>query len=403
MALDSPSRERHVGLALLPLGLVFLTVGLSVAVVGPFLSLFLSTAVQAGPVKVTVFLVGAPLAGVIAATLIGKLSDRWPIRRRLLIIASVAGLIGTGATAFIRNYWILLALAVTATAVSGSLFPQSFAYARQVLSRGDPGRAAMGISTLRTIFSLAWVAGPPFAAVLLNAGGFRWVYGMAAITYAVAVLVATFWLEEVPAPAPAVADEPLAAAGERPDASRWMLWLTAAGFTLLSCPLTLGVQAMPLFISTDLHGAVSESGLVLGLCAFLEIPLLLGFGWLATRVRLRTLLLTGAACGVGYEVLAALAQSVGMLAAAQVVNALFIAAISGLGITYMQEMLPRHPGRATTLFTNAFPIGAVLAGPLFGLAQHFGYRLAYISSAGLCAGGLLVLLLVRPARAKAAR
>lgn len=396
-ALDSPPRERSIGLTLLPLGLVFLTVGLSTAVVGPFLSLFLSTAVQAGPVKVTVFLVGAPLAGVIAATLIGRFSDGRAIRRRLLITASVAGLIGTGVTAFVRDYWILLALAVTATAVAGSLFPQSFAYARQVLSRGEPGRAAMGISTLRTIFSLAWVAGPPFAAVLLSAGGFRYVYGMAALTYALAALVATFWLEEVPAPAPATDDRPVVV-DDRPDASRWTLWLTAAGFTLLNCPLNLGVQALPLFISTDLHGAVSDSGFILGLCAFLEIPLLLGFGWLATRVRLRVLLLFGAACGVTYEVMAATAGAVWVLAAAQVANALFIAAISGLGITYMQEMLPRHPGRATTLFTNAFPIGAVLAGPLFGISQHYGFRLAYVFCAALCAGGFLVLLIVRPAR-----
>jgi SET family sugar efflux transporter-like MFS transporter len=62
----------------------------------------------------------------------------------------------------------------------------------------------------------------------------------------------------------------------------------------------------------------------------------------------------------------------------------------------MQDMLPRHPGRATTLFTNAFPIGAMLAGPLFGLAQHFGFRLAYGISAALCASGLLVLIMTRP-------
>ena len=29
----------------------------------------------------------------------------------------------------------------------------------------------MGISAMRTVFSLAWVAGPPLAAFLLDAGG----------------------------------------------------------------------------------------------------------------------------------------------------------------------------------------------------------------------------------------
>jgi SET family sugar efflux transporter-like MFS transporter len=81
---------------------------------------------------------------------------------------------------------------------------------------------------------------------------------------------------------------------------------------------------------------------------------------------------------------------------AQLLNALFIAAVSGLGITYVQEMLPRQPGRATTLFTNTFPIGAMLAGPLFGVAQHFGFRLAYGMGIGLSIAGLLLVLAARP-------
>ena len=396
MALDSPPRKRSIGHALLPLGLVFLAVGVSTAVVLPFLALFLSTAVHAGPVAVTVFLVAGPLAGVLASSLIARFSDRRAIRRRILIGASLAGVVGTGLTAFVRDYWILLALTVTATALAGSLFPQSFAYARQVLVRDVPAQAAMGISTLRTVFSLAWVAGPPLAALVLQTGGFRYVYGLAAALYALAALVAIFWLDEVDAPAAAPPTDGPATASDAPETSRRTLWLTVAAFTLLQCPLTLGVQALPLFITDDLGGPVSAAGLILGLCAFLEIPLMLALGLLTTRIRLRTLLLIGSACGVAYELLATAATTVGVLAAGQLLNAFFIAAVSGLGITYMQDMLPRHPGRATTLFTNSFPIGAVLAGPLFGLSQQFGFRLAYVISAGLCAAGLLVLLAVKP-------
>jgi SET family sugar efflux transporter-like MFS transporter len=37
----------------------------------------------------------------------------------------------------------------------------------------------------------------------------------------------------------------------------------------------------------------------------------------------------------------------------------------------------------------------VLAGPLFGLAQHFGYRLAYVMTTALCLAGLLMLFVHR--------
>jgi SET family sugar efflux transporter-like MFS transporter len=388
-----PRPSPRVGRALLPLGLLFFAVGISTALYYPFMSLFLSTEVGAGPVRVTVFLIVAPLSGVLGSSLIGRLSDRRPIRRALLLGGAMAGVIGTGLTAVVRDYWVLLGLAVTAFAVAGSLFPQAFAYARQVLERDDPARAPMGISGLRTVFSLAWVAGPPLSAFLLDAGSFVWVFGTAALMYAIAALVATFSLDEIAVPAPPTGAEPV---DDWHDAPPWTLWLTAAAFTLLQIPLTLAVQALPLFIDTELGGDIGDAGLLLGLCAALEIPLMLSFGALAIRTPVRVLLFVGSAGGIAYYGLTAVATSLWVLVVAQALNALFIAAIAGLGISYMQDMLPGHPGRATTMFTNTFPLGAMLAGPLFGLAQHYGYRLAYWLCAALCVAGLLLLIVVRP-------
>ena len=396
MALDTSQRRPQLLRALLPLGLVFLAVGISTALVGPFLSLFLSTEVAANPLQITVFLVLSPLAGVIGSLVIGRISDRWPIRRALLIGGGTAGVIGCVATAFVRDYWILLALTVTALAVAGSLFPQTFAYARQVLERDAPDRAAMGISALRTVFSLAWVAGPALAAFLVEFGGFRWVYGTAAVMYAIAVLVGILWLEEIRMPAPEPGAPP--AAPVLPGAAPRILLLTALAFTLMQTPLTLGVQALPLFISEDLGGDVSQAGLVLGLCAALEIPLMLGLGVLATRVPLRLLLFAGAACGVAYYALAAVSTGVPLLLAGQLLNALFISGVGALGITYMQDLQPANPGQATTMFTNSFPLGAMLAGPLFGVAQQYGWRLGYWICAALCAAGLLLLAVLRTDR-----
>jgi MFS transporter, SET family, sugar efflux transporter len=390
MAPETSWRERRTRRALVPLGLAFLSVGVSTAVVLPFLSLFLSTEVRAGPAKVAFFLVAAPLSGVVVGMLLGRLSDRRAIRRTLLITAALAGAAGMELTAFVRQYWILLGLAVTVTALAGTMFPQTFAYARQVLQRDDPARAAMGISAMRTVFSVAWVAGPPLAAVLLNAGGFRYVYSTAAAMYLVAALVAIFWLDEVGAAPQVPADAQDALTG-----GRIVVLLTGTAFTLLMCPLTLAVQALPLFIDRNLGGQPSEAGLILGLCAALEIPFILALGALSTRVPVRRLLYGGAACGILYYGLATTASNVALLFVAQPLNALFIAAVTGVGITYVQDMLPGQPGRASTLHSNSFPIGAGMAGPFFGLGQHFGYRLPYAIATALCLAGLLLLLIVR--------
>jgi SET family sugar efflux transporter-like MFS transporter len=374
---------------LAPLAAVTLVLGLSTALVNPFLALFLSSEVHAGPVGVTVFMALAPLSVVLATTLLARLSDRRSIRRLLLIVSAVAGCAGSIMFAFVRDYRVLLVVAVTATATAGALFPQTFAYARQVLHEHGSARSAMALSTLRTLFSIAWVAGPPLAAVLLGAGGFRYVYATSAVMYAIAAAVAYRKLDELgPAASPTDVDpdhRPVAAA------TRSRVWTAVAGFAALQCAAVLGVQAMSLHLSHDLHGTVRDAGLILGLCAGLEIPLMLGFGALSARVPLRRLIIAGAACGVVYYGLATAATAPWHLAAGQVLNAAFIAAVSGLGISYVQDMLPGEPGRAATLFTNTFPIGAVLAGLVLGAAQHFGYRTAYGAGTVLCLAGLALL------------
>jgi len=393
MPVPPPAYDK-VSRRLIPLALIFIAVGIGTSFVGPFLALFLSDGIHAGPVKTTVFLIVTPLAGVFASWLVGRISDRRPIRRKLLLIAALAGMVGAALTSFVRDYWVLFALTSTLTALAGTLFPQSFAYARQVLRQGDPKRAAMGISSLRMLFSVAWVAGPPLAALLLTHGGFAYTYGLVAVMYLIAALIVLRGLPEVNGPAGYGEDVEI----RTPEAPRSTIVLLVAGFTVVQTTMTLGVQAMPLFVSTNLGGTIGQAGLVLGLCAALEIPLLLGFGVLGSRLPLRRLILIGVCFGIAYQVIAVLAGSVWVLAGAQILNATFIAAVGGLSITYMQDLMPGHPGRATTLITNTFPIGQILAAPVFGLAQRFDYRLAYGANLALCVLGLALIILARRGR-----
>jgi MFS transporter, SET family, sugar efflux transporter len=373
---------------LLPLSLVFIVVGLGISFVGPYLALFLTDAIHTDPLHTTAFLIIAPISGVAVSWLIGRISDRRPIRRPLLISAALAGALGAGLTAVLRDYWAVLAVTVTLTAISGSLFPQSFAYARQVLQQGNPARAAFGISALRTLFSAAWVGGPPLAALILAAHGFGWTYGLAAILYLLAAVLITTLLPRVAAPAAATAEVETHGHAARPIA----LFLIIASFTAVSTASTLNVQAMTLYVVDDLGGTISQAGLVLGICAALEIPLMLALGALSTRIPVRRLIYLGVFCAVGYHAIAASATHVWMLAAAQLLQAVVISTIGALGISYVQDLLPAHPGRATTMVTNTFPMGQILAAPLFGLAQHFGFRLAYGLNLGLCVVGLLLLI-----------
>jgi SET family sugar efflux transporter-like MFS transporter len=81
--------------------------------------------------------------------------------------------------------------------------------------------------------------------------------------------------------------------------------------------------------------------------------------------------------------------------AAQVLHAVVISAVMGVGISYFQDLAPDRPGYASTLYTNTNKTSAMLAGPLLGLAQHLGYRSAYGMGLAMSVLGLALLLAAR--------
>ena len=384
-----------------PLALVFLAVGLSVSMSYPFLTLFLTDAVHADPVHVTIYLVAGPVAGVVLTQLIGQRTDRRPVRRRFLIGAAIAGVAAMSVNAFVRDYWLLLGVVVTLTAVAGSMLSQGFAYARTVLAGSD--RAAMTTSTLRMLFSLAWVGGPPIAALIQSTAGFSALYATAAGMYAVALIVTFALLPEPTAdPAKSVAaghSGPPGTPGARPAGSGppvRVIACTIMAFALLQGASRAGTQMLPLFLKADLHSGARQAGLILGLCAGLEIPLMLAFGAASTRLTSRRLIMIGPLLSGVYLLLASTATHTWALFASQLLNAASIAATQGLGISYVQDLMPRHPGRASALFTNSIPAGTVLSAPVILGAQAFGYRTGYLIAAGLCVAGFMLFVIGRP-------
>jgi SET family sugar efflux transporter-like MFS transporter len=381
--------------SLIPLALVSAAVGLGAALAFPFMSVFLSTEVGARPLALGTFLLVTPLASLVASTLLGRLSDARAVRRTLLIVGAVTGALGYGLFAVLRNYWVLLVVSSTLVAVASSLLPQMFAYARQVLERGGSTKAPLIVTGLRTVISLAWVGGPPLAALLVARTGFTGLFTATAVVFGV-VAVLALRLPEVAA-APPVEDSPEpAAAGPVPRLGRSVL-----AFVLLQGAISLGVVTLPLFVTEQLHGTTTDVGLVLGLCAALEIPLMIGFGVLAQRVDHRKLVLSGAVVALGYHCAMLLAGSTWQVAAAQVLNAIVISAVMGIGISYFQSLLPGRPGHATTMFTNSATVATMMSGPLLAAAQLLTYRTAYGMSLAMSVLGLGLLLLARPRAAKA--
>ena len=382
--------------SLLPLAAVSASVGLATALALPFMALFLSTEVGAGPVALGTFLLVTPLAALVASTLIGRLSDARAVRRPLLIIGATTGAAGYALFSVLRDYWILLAVSSTLVAVASSLLPQMFAYAKQVLERGGSTKAPLAISSLRTLISVAWVAGPPLAALLVAKTGYTGLFITTALVYT-AVAALTLRLPEIIAtPTTTTIDEPIKPANRN-------IVFAVLAFILIQGAVSLGVVALPLFVTDELHGTTGDAGLILGLCAALEIPLMIGFGVLAMRIDHRRLVGIGAIAALAYHSVMLMTTNVWQVAAAQALNAVVISAAMGVGISYFQTLAPDRPGYATTMFTNSATVAGMLSGPLLGAAQLLSYRAAYGMSLTMSALGLGMLLLVRATGARPTR
>ena len=381
-ALSERSSSPLLSRTFLQLSVISVVSGVSMAFAMPFHSLFLTSEIRVTPVQLSAFLIASPVASVVASTIMGKLSDGRVQRRYLLVAGGVAGTIGYGLFAVLRDYWLLLGTSVVFVALTSSLLPQIFAYGRAV-SRGP----SMMVSVLRTLLSVAWVAGPPLAALMVAKTGWVGLFtATALLQLGVAVLAFTL---------PAPVAEPEEEKGEEEvvsGPSRGGMSVVTAAFVFLQGSIGLAVGGLPLFVTTELHGTAGDAGLAMGLCAALEIPLILWFGSLANRMSQHKLVVTGAVIALSYHGLMLLTDAVWQVMAAQLLHATVIALVMGVGITYFQSLDPGRPGHASTMFSNTQIVGGMIAGALTGVAQQLGFRWIYGFTLTMVALGLALLL-----------
>ena len=54
----------------------------------------------------------------------------------------------------------------------------------------------------------------------------------------------------------------------------------------------------------------------------------------------------------------------------QLLNAIFIGILGGIGMLYFQDLMPGQAGSATTLYTNTSRVGWIIAGSVAGIVAE---------------------------------
>ncbi|WP_411755233.1 sugar efflux transporter [Serratia sp. (in: enterobacteria)] len=355
--------------------IAFLT-GIAGALQAPTLSLFLTTEVKVRPLWVGMFYTVNAIAGIIVSFLLAKRSDTRGDRRKLILVCCAMAVGNSLLFAFNRDYLTLITAGVLLAAVANTAMPQIFALAREYAD-SSAREVVMFSSVMRAQLSLAWVIGPPLSFMLALNYGFTVMFMIAAVIFAVSVLLVWLILPSVPrANVEISVDSPPIApisAWRDPD----VRLLFVASMLMWTCN-TMYIIDMPLYITADLGLPERLAGWLMGTAAGLEIPAMLLAGYYVKRFGKRNMMLFAVAAGVLFYAGLVLFKFQLALMVLQLFNAVFIGIIAGIGMLYFQDLMPGRPGAATTMFTNSISTGVILAGVLQGaLVENFGHYAVY--------------------------
>ncbi|HCH8500624.1 TPA: MFS transporter [Salmonella enterica] len=353
--------------------LVAFMMGVAGALQAPTLSLFLSREVGAQPFWVGLFYTVNAIAGIGVSLALAKRSDSRGDRRKLIIFCCLMAIGNALLFAFNRHYLTLITCGVLLASLANTAMPQLFALAREYAD-SSAREVVMFSSVMRAQLSLAWVIGPPLAFMLALNYGFTVMFSIAAVIFAVSLVLIALMLPSV-ARVEQPVDAPLAQINGWQDRNVRMLFIAS---TLMWTCNTMYIIDMPLWISVELGLSDKLAGVLMGTAAGLEIPAMILAGFYVKRFGKRRMMIAAVAAGVLFYVGLLFFHSRTALLLLQLFNAVFIGIVAGIGMLWFQDLMPGRAGAATTLFTNSISTGVILAGVIQGaVAQSFGHFAVY--------------------------
>ncbi|MFX4178929.1 sugar efflux transporter SetB [Escherichia coli] len=367
----------------------FLT-GIAGALQTPTLSIFLTDEVHARPAMVGFFFTGSAVIGILVSQFLAGRSDKRGDRKSLIVFCCLLGVLACTLFAWNRNYFVLLFVGVFLSSFGSTANPQMFALAREHADK--TGREAVMFSSfLRAQVSLAWVIGPPLAYALAMGFSFTVMYLSAAVAFIVCGVMVWLFL-------PSMQKELPLATGtiEAPRRNRRDTLLLFVICTLMWGSNSLYIINMPLFIINELHLPEKLAGVMMGTAAGLEIPTMLIAGYFAKRLGKRFLMRVAAVGGVCFYAGMLMAHSPVILLGLQLLNAIFIGILGGIGMLYFQDLMPGQAGSATTLYTNTSRVGWIIAGSVAAIvAEIWNYHAVFWFAMVMIIATLFCLLRIK--------
>lgn len=366
-------------------------IGLCGAFFYPLTSLFLVEKLNASPMMLSLYMVVAVISSVSVSQVIAGKSDKGWQRKTILLISVSCQLVTVLSFIFIREYWIAIAVVALLGSISGAAFGQLFALGREYGDKYVTDSASF-VSTMRAGIAIAWVFGPPLAFLLKAAYGFEASFTVAAIVIALSILVIFRGIPNVERNL-RVEKEPRRANGGWVSSVNPLVFIYCLIIVLAFAANNLYIVSMPLYLSQELKVDANWLGVLFGVAALCEIPVMLWAGKLARRWSALTIMKVGIASGVLFYSAMLVATNYTHLIVAQILNGIFIGTCATLGMVVMQDMMKDKLGTASTLFSNMLQLSMLVSSLSVGIVgELFNYYSSfYVSLLGV---SLALILLI---------
>jgi SET family sugar efflux transporter-like MFS transporter len=379
-----------------PMGLMLaaaiLANGLVAALWVATIPLALSRVIHFDKQQIALYFVLYSVAGTFLNLLAGQQSDRRMSHYQVTAIAGIASSLGFLVLSFAACPPLVYAAGALAS-LSLVLFSQLFAVAKtHLVARWSSEDQTVGMTTLRTVFTLGYVAGTLVASILVGLLSLQQILSMLTGSLFVMAMFAALvmYLLERREPSPETAAPPRPRRSSAHAVPSVLLLVSLASLFLLQGADSTRNVYLPL-VEFQLFGNAGIAPLMFAISAAVEILTTMAAGYIATRIGEARTISFGALAGAAYFIVLSLSRSLTVLYASNVLYAFFIAALMGVAMSFIFRLLPDRAGIGGALYLATFS-GGTLFGAVSPLVVSGYSPRVFLVSVVLCVAGAALIL-----------
>jgi len=352
--------------------------------INPIMSLYLTDIIGLKPFELSVYYALMPVVTIIIVQSIAKLSDSGLPRPAIICISAVFGIISCFIFYLKPSAILLYTVLIPCYAIAQVCYAQIFASGREYSVRFLNGSIAF-TTFLRSLASVAWVAGPPVSYFLVINISYEALFIFCSGVYGIILLISMFFLPDVADRS--IRKEEIKSVKLFSDKRIYLFIATVFMFTAFAGY----ISTMPLFLTHQLGLYETLPGKMYSISAFLEIPIMLLCPRIARRISLSSIVMFGTLSLTLFLLILPCVRDPVIILLLSILPAIFIATVCTMGLVYFQKLLPKIPGQATSLFINGCTCGQITGGSLIGLATDNQYTNIHHAGALCCLISLILL------------